>query len=314
MENLKIPYDFIEKYVRFTNPEYLQVYLYAAYKFQKDGKMPTVTELTKELCISEDKVKLSLDFWKTAGEIIGETKKDDGGAKKGKKSFGRSKPSYTVAEIDEVCNKSEQISQLLKQAEHILNKHLTQSDLEMLYSFHDWLGLPVEVIVMLLAYAAKKGKTTKRYLETVAMDWADRGIDTYESAEAFVSELEAFDSYERKVRGILGIYDRALTQTEKKYLKQWCEELQVPLELVQLSYDRTVEHTGKLSWAYMNKIITEWLSKGLTTKEQVENEDAPHTEQFNSKTKKSKFNNYEDTNKIDYADLENKLFDMIDDF
>lgn len=314
MENLEIPYGFIENHVRFTKPEHLQIYLYATYKFKKDGKMPTAAELAKELCLKEDKVKFSLDFWEARGEIIGKGVKTK---KNNHKTVGRSKPSYTVAEIDGVCSKNKQVAELLTQAEHILKKHLTQSDIEMLYSFHDWLGLPVEVIIMLLAYGAKKGKTTKRYLETVAMDWADRGIDTYESAEAHVSELEALDSYERQIRGILGIYDRALTQTEKKYIKQWCEERQVSPELIQLAYDRTITNTGKLSWAYMNKIITSWQDSGYTTAKQVTENDTYIKKGDISpapKGKKSKFNNYDDTNEINYADLEDKLFDMLDDF
>ncbi len=81
-------------------------------------------------------------------------------------------------------------------------------------------GLPCEVIVMLLSYAAKQGKVGKRYLETVAIDWADKGIDTFDKAEEYITQLEEIGSNEHKIRTILGIYDRALTQTEKKIYKR----------------------------------------------------------------------------------------------
>ena len=98
----------------------------------------------------------------------------------------------------------------------------------------------------------------KRQLETVAIDWADKGIDTFDKAEEYISRLEEIHSNEHKIRSVLGIYDRSLTQTEKKYIKAWTEDLNVSPELVSLAYDKTVENTGKLSWAYMNKILTSW--------------------------------------------------------
>ena len=123
---------------------------------------------------------------------------------------------------------------------------LSGNEIELLYSFYDWLGLPCEVIVMLLSYAAKQGKVGKRYLETVAIDWADKGIDTFDKAEEYITQLEEIGSNEHKIRTILGIYDRALTQTEKKYISAWTEELNISPELVSLAYDKTVENTGKL--------------------------------------------------------------------
>lgn len=321
---LQIPYSFIEQYVRFTRPEHLQIYFYARYLYQKDGEMPSTSQLAKALGLQPDAVAFSLDYWLARGELakngdayaFPDTPQEKP-AKKPRKGSVRRQPSYTMEEIDGVCAANSQVSELLRQAETILQKQLTQSDLEMLYSFHDWLGLPVEVIIMLLTYAAKRGKTTKRYLETVAMDWADKGIDTYEAAEAYVSELEALDSYERQARSILGIYDRALTQTERKYLKQWCTQRQTPPELIQLAYDKTVANTGKLSWAYMNKLIVSWMDEGLTTRKQVEQKEEQYRQAAGGKpasgkpVKKTKFNNYEDTNKIDYAALEEKLLDMM---
>ena len=187
--------------------------------------------------------------------------------------------------------------------------------MEMLFSFNDWLGLPVEVIMMLLSYAAKKGKTTKRYLETVAIDWADKGIDTYEAAEAYVTELEAVDRAENAVRSILGIYDRALTTTEKKYIRLWTDELKIPTELISLAYDKTVTYTGKLSWSYMDKLLGSWIANGYTTVAQVKAAD----EEFyrgggrkpSEKSKKSKLNNYDDDNKSDYKELEEEILKMM---
>ncbi len=327
MDNITLSFDFIDKYVRFTKPEYLQVYLYIKYLAEKDGEIPSADKIAMALDISSAKAEFILEYWTSRGELIcdgrGYSIKTDSTQRAAEptrtqkiKRIKSSKPAYSQAEIDAVATANKQISGLFYQAETILDKVLTASDMEMLFSFNDWLGLPVEVIMMLLSYAAKRGKTTKHYLETVAIDWADKGIDTYEAAEAYVSELEAADSAEQAIRSILGIYNRAMSTTERKYIKMWANDMKIPSELISLAYDKTVEATGKLSYGYMNKILENWTAAGYKTCEEVSAAD----EEFykngggkfkDEKPKKSKFNNYDDDNKTDYAELEEQIFEMM---
>lgn len=334
-DKVLLPFDFIEKYVRFTKPEYIQIYLYMKYCFEKNGAVPSAAEMAKALDISPGRVEFVTEYWISRGEI----QKSDGGEltfskdkpesvggatkrhaehpqKRGDASRIKStRPSYSQSEIEAVAKANKQISGMFYQAETILNKALTETETELLFSFHDWLGLPVEVITMLLSYAAKKGKTTKRYLETVAIDWAEKGIDTFEAAEAYISELEAADSAETQVRKILGIHNRGLTATEKKYIKLWVNEMRIPTELISLAYDRTVEYTGKLSWSYMDKLLQSWVANGYTTEADVKAADEEfhknNTYSKPSKTKSSPFNNYSSDNKTDYSDLEEHILDMM---
>ncbi len=323
--SFEIKFDFMEKWGRFAKGEYLQIYLYILYVWEKDKKILPISELAKKLDKDRDVVENAIDFWITADvltksgrsyEISDGESKTANKQEKAKSSL-RERPSYSSAEIDAVAARNESIDVLFRQAESILGRILSPSDFELIYSFVDWLGLPVEVIVMLLRFAASRGKTGKRYLETVAIDWADKGIDNYESAEEYIREIELKLSNEGKIRAILGIYDRALTQTEKKYIKAWTFEREIPSELVAEAYDRTVAATGKLSWAYMNKILMSWNEEGLKTVDEVrENEalfklkSAPTKVRSNSR--KSKFNNYEDTNKPDYSNFaEQILKDML---
>ncbi len=329
-DSFKIEFDFMEKWGRFAKGEYLQIYLYILYIWEKDKKLLTISELAKKLDKDRDAVENAIDFWITAdvfkksgrGFVISGEKgladKTDIKATKDSKSGLRVRPSYTSAEIDAVAAKNKSIDSLFRQAESILDRILSPSDFELIYSFVDWLGLPVEVVIMLLRFAAGRGKTAKRYLETVAIDWADKGIDNYESAEEYIRKIELKLSNEGKVRGILGIYDRALTQTEKKYIKAWTFEKDIPSELVAEAYDRTVAATGKLSWAYMNKILLSWYDDGLHTVDEVRENEAifklkSAPTKVRSNGKKSKFNNYEDTNKPDYSDFaEQILKDMLE--
>ncbi len=324
-KSFELEFSFVEKWGRLANAEYFRIYVYALSNFKKNGKIPGADELAKKLHISREAVEEAIDFWITAevlwsdgeGYSFAKTEK-----KEKKEEFSptirlRTRPSYDAAEIDAAAAVNEKVDYLFREAERILEKILSPSDFELIYSFVDWLGLPVEVVIMLLRFAAGQGKTGKRYLETVAIDWADKGINTYESAEEYIREIELKLSNEGKVRAILGIYDRALSQTEKKYISLWTFEKDIPVELISEAYDRTVAATGKLSWAYMNKILTSWQSEGLKTVDEIKASEAlfklknaPVKER--SGAQKSKFNNYVDTNKPDYSNFaEEILKDML---
>ncbi len=326
-KGFELEFKFVEKWSKLANAEFFRIYIYALSNFRKNGKVLSTAEISKKLRISSETVDAAIEFWITA-EVIWED--GDGysfsqpDAEKGFREKAsvvsnlRVRPSYDAAEIDATAAVNEKIDYLFRQAEVILEKILSPSDCELLYSFVDWLGLPVEVVIMLLQFAASQGKTGKRYLETVAIDWADKGINTYESAEEYIKEIEMKLSNEGKIRAILGIYDRALTQTEKKYISLWTFEKNIPIPLVEEAYDRTVSATGKMNWAYMNKILLNWQEEGLTSVEAVRESEtlyklknAPVKERTNAK--KSKFNNYVDTNKTDYSEFAQQILnDMLE--
>lgn len=353
-DGIFLPFDFIEKYVRFAKAEYIQFYLYIMYCFDRDGVVPDCKEAARALGIPSERAEFIRDYWVSRNELAvngGVTefpavKPNEAGValtdrSKQKKNVVKSdvalkcrtksksevsessakrrctKPAYSQAEIEAAAGVNKQISAMFYQAETILNKPLTESETELLYSFNDWLGLPAEVITMLLSYAANKGKTTKRYLETVAIDWADKGIDTFEAAEAYISELEAGESAEAEVRKILGIHNRGLTPTERKYIKIWVNEMKIPSELISVAYDRTVEYTGKLSWSYMDKLLQSWVANGYMTEAEVKAADEEYYRTKGGKggTKgsgtKNKFDNYVPETQTDYAELEEQILDMM---
>lgn len=323
-DGFEIKYDFVEKWGRLAKPEHFRIYIYIFMYYCKEHKHLSEEEIAAKLRIDRDLVTEALEFWAAAGYISYEdgkydfldTEKNARAKKQSKRAHLRMRPSYTASEIDAAASMNKNIDFMFKQAEKTLGRLLSTNDLELLYSFVDWLGLPVEVVTMLLNYAAKLGKTDKRYLETLAIDWAEREINTVDAVESFVKEMEEIHSNEHQIRSLLGIYDRALTQTEKKYIKLWTEK-KIPPELVEEAYDRTVNATGKLSFAYMNKILLSWAESGLTKKEQIKE----YEELFKIKNspvkkkseRKGKFNNYNDTNKHDYSKIAEKLLsDLLD--
>ena len=68
----------------------------------------------------------------------------------------------------------------------------------------------------------------------------------------------------------MGISHRALTDAEKKTFTAWYTELGYNAEIIRLAYDETIKNTGKYSYQYMDKILTNWYKNGIKTAEDTE--------------------------------------------
>ena len=157
-KGFELEFSFVEKWGRLAKAEYLQVYIYALSNFKKSGKVMSAADISKKLHIEIEAVLEAIDFWVTA-EVLKECgdgycfPKEEDGKPQSTKGLSvaarlRTRPSYDSAEIDAAASVNGNIDYLFKQAEKILEKLLSPSDFEMIYSFVDWLGLPVEVVIM----------------------------------------------------------------------------------------------------------------------------------------------------------------------
>ena len=72
------------------------------------------------------------------------------------------------------------------------------------------------------------------------------------------------------IRKIMGISDRSLSQNEEKYLTKWHEEFSMSEEMIALAYEYCIIQTAKLSFPYMDKIISRWDAEGIKTVEAAE--------------------------------------------
>ena len=110
-------------------------------------------------------------------------------------------------------------------------------------------------------------------VEKEAFRWANREIFTVQQAESYIAETDRREQEEAKVRRLLQISDRRPTTTERGYIDKWLT-MGYGCDTLALAYDRTVVKTGRLTWAYMDKIVSSWAEQGLRTVEEIEKGDA----------------------------------------
>lgn len=192
----------------------------------------------------------------------------------------RELPEYRAEDIVRPGIDSAPFQALVEEVQASLGRILSSADLKKLFGIYDALALPPDVILLLVQhckeeYAARYGRERNvgfAFIEKEAYDWFHRELLTYEQAERWLGELERRKSVIHQLRRMLGISDRALAPTERRYFNDWIER-GFSAEAIALAADRTVTNTGGLKWNYMDKILHNWDQLGLHTPEEIEKGD-----------------------------------------
>lgn len=167
---------------------------------------------------------------------------------------------------------SGEIAMLMQEAQVILGRLINNGDSSTLLMMHDYLGLPTDVILMLLQYTVSIGKSNMRYIEKAAMNWADEEINTHEKAEEKIRRLNESSKAWGVVEQTLGIARRSPTKQETELASCWINEWRFSPDMIREAYERCVNQTGKLSLRYMHKILERWQREGIFTLEQARRE------------------------------------------
>lgn len=189
------------------------------------------------------------------------------------------RPAYSEQDVLQAMDRDGDFRLLYGEVQRLLGRTLNTEELKILLSFVRYLGLPGEVVSVLVSYcrdrARQKGSLRNPSLRTIekeAYHWAESGIDTLEEAAAYIHARNQQNSRISHLMGLLQIRGRNLTAAEERYANAW---LAMGFEdgVITMAYEKTCLNTGGLSWPYMNKILTSWGSAGLLTVQQVKNGD-----------------------------------------
>lgn len=310
---------FIEKYMPTADELYLKVYLYGLYLYTSGKKKLNNKYIANKLSITESDVIKSWKYWQSEG-IIGFNIEDNGDFSLEYKDINNNvqnlnktainldtRPSYNTSEISKSLKEDSSLSYLYKYYEKLSGKALSSSDITILFSLYDWLKLPIEVIIMLLEYCYSINKINMRYIEKVAIDWTDKGLNSIEKVEEYLKNLENWKSKIAKLKKSIGISNRDLSPTEKQYISKWLNEYNLSNDLITYGYDITIINTGGLSFPYLNSILTSWYKKGITSVSEAEKEVFNYTKKkkpSNSKKKKRQTKDFSSINKREYNFIE----------
>lgn len=193
------------------------------------------------------------------------------------------RPSYSEQDVLAAMEEDNTFRGLYSEVQRLLGKTLNTEELKILLGFTRYLGMPADVISILVCYckdrARQRGSLRNPSLRTIekeAYAWAEQGIETVEDAAAFIREQNIRNSRLSRLKSILQIRGRNLTAAEDRFAQSWLD-MGLQEDLLSMAYERTCLNTGGLNWAYMNKIIQRWHQQGFTTAEDVQNGDRKPT-------------------------------------
>lgn len=293
---------FIDEYMKDANDAQLKVYLYLL-RMMNAQLATSVSDIADKFNHTEKDVVRALKYWEKAGllkldfdknrNLVGIHIHDLNNADQAKSqadvpsSFipvpstqsaapaaeeepaaesagGLGKPVYSAEQLREFKNR-QNTSQLLFIAESYIGKPLTPSEMKTILYFTDVLHFSDDLIDYLLQYCVGRGKKDFKYIEKVAVSWAEQGITTPKQAQ------KASSRYDKNVYAIMNELGKnsAPTPREAEYILRWIQEYGFSNDIIFEACERTVLATDKNRFEYAERILQSWHEQNVHHKSDI---------------------------------------------
>ena len=109
-----------------------------------------------------------------------------------------------------------------------------------------------------------------KFIEQIALDWVDKGIDNLTDADNEVRNMAMRDKTWSIVCAAFGLDRRKPSKKETEYSVKWIEEWGFSRDMLTAAYESCVNSTSKFTFPYVAKILEKWHEKGYTKPEDIE--------------------------------------------
>lgn len=214
------------------------------------------------------------------------------------------KPAYTADQL-RAFKSNEETSQLLFIVEQYIGKTLTPAEMKTIVFISDKLGFSVDLIDHLVQYCVERGKKDLRYIEKVALSWAQADVTTPEQAEKYAYK------YDKIVYDIMRALGKSSSPTDKEvaYINRWTKELGFEMDVISVACERTVMSTDKHRFEYADSILNSWYQANVHHAKDIAKADESFKRSKTAQPKTTatnKFNQFKQ-NSYDFDALEREL-------
>lgn len=294
-----VPNIFLDKYMPGANGEFVKVYLYLL-RIMNNGGQISICGIADALNHTEKDVMRALRYWEQNGLIslsFSDNKELSGISMLSPElqsptsaeyhdpfsaitaqtepipSVTEEKPipvpvnekkvskkhTYTTAELNKFKEQDE-VSELLYIVEKYIGKTLSSTDINSLLYIYDELGFSRDLIEYLIEYCVGNGHRSMRYIEKVALSWAEEGIETIEDAKSNT------DSYVKTCYPVLkafGLSGRNPGKSEKDFIIKWTTSYGFTMDIILDACNRTIQAIHQPSFEYADTILSKWSKNGI---------------------------------------------------
>ena len=215
------------------------------------------------------------------------------------------KPSYTADQLRNFKDKTS-TSELLFVAQEYIGHPLTVSEMKSILYFSDCLHFSDDLIDYLIQYCVDRGKKDFKYIEKVAINWAQSGVTTPKQAEKFATK------YDKSVYTIMKELGKTGSPTNKEleYINRWLKEYGFSSDIIAEACERTVLATDSHRFEYAEGILSSWKKENVHRKSDIQRIDEQYQKRKQQKASfpasNNRFNQFSSTH-YDYSELEAKL-------
>ena len=329
---------FIERFINEANASHIRFYLYLMY-YSQNHRSFSISSACDFLEDSEKDIIRSINYWEKQGlfrvtradentitairisdvsgipdenstmssDIQSETSLYDDGDED-ETIFTNPQP-VNITELD--------LTQVLYKAGELAGRPLSSSEIDFICELNERLKFTTELIIYLYEYCCiTKGINRFKYIESVALAWADKDLLTVDAAK---SEAEVFNTENATVMKAFGL-SRLPGASEKQYITKWFHSYNMSVEMVAEACSRTLIQLSKPDFKYTDGILKNWFKSGLANLNDVKNEDKAHhaakqnLKVVNSSNPKPVYNRFNNFAQREYSsekmeDLTNKLLE-----
>ena len=260
-----VPAEVADRHLKLARGEHIKVLLYVMRNMSSEISEEQISENTD---VSLYEVKEALLYWADAGILL---PKEVSKAKPDIKptAVKRSqKPDRT--DVARRGAEDAKIRYLLQETQMKLGRNLKTNETGTLVWLYDDEGLDVSLILMIVQYAAAHNKANIRFIESTAVDWINKGIDTVADADAELNRMAMGDQAWKIVSSAFGLERRKPSKKETELSLLWVNDWKMSKEMLEAAYEECVNAKSKFSFPYTAKIIDSWHEKGFKTPKDIQ--------------------------------------------
>lgn len=282
---------FIDEYMNDANDAQLKVYLYLL-RCAGSAQATGISAIADHFNFTEKDIMRALQYWdkKHIISLLYDDAKKLAGIRLEnldakisaeivsmptfKTSVDTPAPVYdkSVITLDQIraFKQKEQTAELVFVTEQYLGKPLSTENIRSLIFMEDHLNFSTDLIDYLIQYCVDRGKRDFRYIEKVAISWAEAGITTPEEAALRATK------YDRDIYTVMNALGRTGTPTKKEasYIHKWLHEYGFSTDIILVACERCAIATDKHRFEYTDGILSNWRESGVHSMQDIQDADA----------------------------------------
>lgn len=270
-----VPTQLIDKYIKLTSEYQLKALLFIL----RNNGQASDEEIASALGQDKESIIDIMEFWCDEGILAadGELAKvspiiEKKAEKKPEPKKRQSPPRLSREDVANQLKSSKALTQLVNQAQLVLCRPLSFGEIEIIINMVNYYGLPAEVILMILEYfraETQKGfKLSFSYIDAMARDWADEGIETVEDADNKLKKIEQGNRHWNEVAAIAGIKRKRPTDKQREIVSSWFNFFDISMITLAADIMKQAEDVTP-SVNYMDKILQKWKKLDIFTTEKA---------------------------------------------